>query len=311
MLGVIILSSLAKHHFVPWSYLRYFAIDPKAPRKTSTINMWDKKANVERIQKTDSVKCYVRGQNTVDELPDPEFYEKRYAEVDAALGKIIILLLQTLRQASSDSAFNPQYKEMLAQYIMLLFKRQPTVLMDALSKTEDAIDIVKEMMHTEYKGILTTPKIERLLDSKSTKQLALELSMELVGDGVEVLRNKVWIYCRNETDVPFVTSDYPLCPHIISSYNGKGMADPGCAFFFPVAPDALIYMIDSVHFLSDQKEYFDNAIEPIYNRDFVLIANHLQHSNCTRQIYSNITLSPVIYTHPDEIENGIVNNSSG
>ena|GEM_PF-6953522 len=296
---------LAKHHFVPWSYLRYFAIDPKAPRKTSTIHMWDKRAHVERIQKTDSVQCYVRGQNTVSGLPDPEFYEKRYAEVDVALGEVIRLLLQTLRQASPDSAFNPKNKDMLAQHIMLLFKRQPTVLRDALTKTENAIDIVKETMRAEYKGFLPTPKLESLLASKSTKQYALELSMELVGNGAEALRNKVWVYCRNETDVPFVTSDYPLCPQFIPSYNDKGMADPGCVFFFPIAPDALIYMIDSVHFLPNQKEYFDNAIEPIHNRDFVLMANHLQHSTCTRQIYSNETLTPEIYAHPDEIENGM------
>lgn len=262
--------------------------------------MWDKIASVGAMQKTDAVQCYVRGQNRVEELPDPEFYEKRYAEADAALGGIIGLLLQTLRQSSTDSVFNPKNKDILAQHFMLLFKRQPTVLEDALTKTQKAVDSVREMMRAEYKGILPTQSIERVLASKSPKQYALELSMELVGGGAEALRNKVWIYLRNETDIPFVTSDYPLCPQFIPSYNGKGMLDPGCIFFFPVAPDALVYMIDPIHFDPNQKKYFDNAIEPIRDRDFVLIANHLQYSNCTRQIYSHQSICPAVYTHPEE-----------
>ena len=261
--------------------------------------MWDKKASVECIQKTDSVQCYVRGQNTVEGIDDPEFYEKRYAEIDASLSEIIRLLLQTVRQSDVDSAFNPKSKDMLAQYFMLLFKRQPTVLNDALMKTENAIYFVKEMMRKEYESVLPTPVIERVLASKSTKQYALELSMELVGDGAESLRDKVWIYWHNETDIPFVTSDYPLCSQLISSYGGKRMADPRCVFFFPVSPDVLVYMIDPIHFTPCQIKYFDNAIEPLYNRDFVLMANHLQYNNCTRQIYSNQPLDPTVYTHPD------------
>lgn len=292
---------LTKHHFVPWSYLRYFAIDPDTPRKKSIIHMWDRKAAVECVQKTENVQCYVRGQNTVAELPDPEFFEKRYAEIDAALGEIIKLMLGTVRQPSTNMAFNPKNKDVLASHLMLLFKRQPTVLDDALTKTNNAIDIVKEMVRTEYKDILLAPAIERVLASKSAKQYALELSMTLVGEGVEALQNKVWIYCRNETDIPFVTSDYPLCPQYISSYAGRGIADPGCVLFFPIAPDALIYLVDSIHFKEDQDKYFDNAIEPIHNRDFVLMANFLQHRNCSRQIYSNQSLSPSVYTHPDEI----------
>lgn len=294
---------LPKHHFVPWSYLRYFAIDPGAPRKTSTIYMWDKKAAVGCVQKTDGVQCYVRGQNTVGELPDPDFYEKRYSEVDAALGEIIGLMLTTIRQSSASIAFNPKNKDVLANHLMLLFRRQPAVLENTLMKTNNAIGAVKDMMRSEYGNVLPTEALERVLASKSAKQYALEMSMTLAGNGVDALRNKVWIYCRNETDIPFVTGDYPLCQQTIPSYMGGGMADPGCVFFFPIAPDALIYMVDPVHFLSNQNKYFDNIIEPIYNRDFVLMANHLQHCICSRQIYSNQPLSPSVYTHPDEIAN--------
>ena len=66
------MSKAPKHHFVPWSFLRYFAIDPEASRKTSTIHMWDKKASVECIQKTDSVQCYVRGLKLDIRLITPE-----------------------------------------------------------------------------------------------------------------------------------------------------------------------------------------------------------------------------------------------
>jgi hypothetical protein len=294
-----------KHHFVPWSYLRYFATDSNASRKNSVIHMWDKEASIERIEKTDKVKCYVRGQNTVEELVDPEKYEKLYADSDAALGEIVRLLLQTTRQAPLGSSFNPKNKDVLAQHIMLLLKRQPTVLSDTLTKIDNIIDKADATLRLEYKDVLPTSVLDRVLASRSAKQYAIELSMTLNGSGFEALRNKVWVYCRNETGVPFITSDFPLCPQFIPSYSGGGMADPGCLLFFPVAPDVLIYMVDPIHYTPEEKEYFDNAIEPICNQDFVLIANYAQYSMCTRQIYSNKLLSPAIYTHPDVIENGI------
>lgn len=293
--------NLPKHHFVPWSYLRYFTIDPNEHRKTSTIHMWDKIASVGSIQKTDRVKCYVRGQNTIEHLLEPEFYEQRYAKIDADFGEILGLLLRTARLEAWGSKLNPQNKDVLARHFMLLYKRQPTVLYDAFAKTNNALNIVAEMMRSEYKDILPAPVIERILTAKNAKQYALELSMVPVGEGVEALLKKVWIYCRNETGIPFITSDYPLCLQLISSYNGKGMPDPGCLFFFPVAPDVLVYMIDPIHFTPKQKEYFDNAVVSVPNRDFVLVANDLQHSNCARQIYANKPLSPDIFVHPDDL----------
>lgn len=128
------MSKLPKHHFVPWSYLRYFAIDPESDRKKSKICMLDKRPSVKspiRIEKTDKVECYVRGQNTVEELDDPELFEKQYADIDAALGKIISMMLQTIRQSPENLCFNPENKVVLSNHIMLLFKRQPTVFRDA------------------------------------------------------------------------------------------------------------------------------------------------------------------------------------
>ena len=292
-----------KHHFVPWSYLRYFSIDPKSDRKSSIIYVYDRITSSSFIDKTEDVKCYEKGQNTVPELPDPEHYEILYTEADNQLSKAGRSLLQRLRNDPENATID---KSHLSYLMILLFKRQPFIFRDVSSKITNNIEDVKNSIREEYQNILPYSLVEQVINSKTVAQYAHEISLNVIGNGFEALKNKVWFVFINKTDIPFITSDNPLCPQLLPNfvYNKKGISDSACAFFFPLSPDVIIYMIDSVHTHRDKTNRFDYTIENLDDKDFVIFANNHQLTYCTRQIYSNQEITPEMYSIPSKKEYG-------
>jgi Protein of unknown function (DUF4238) len=213
------------HHYVPQFYLRRFT------DASGQLWLWDRDGD--RVFRTRLNR--VAAENNFywhEELAalghDPLVMEKQFSELEGEVALITGQWLDWLRvMKPMEKVEVPNInRELVSLYIALQFLR-----------TADARDIL---------AAFAEQKVYRTPVSEAEKRL-LHLEMLWKGSIYEALaeriRNATWLFGRNTTATPFITSDNPVAFRTgdNSMWLKVGMYSDGTYSVFPMAPDIVMY----------------------------------------------------------------------
>jgi uncharacterized protein DUF4238 len=213
------------HHYVPQFYLRRFA------DASGQLWLWDR--DRDRVFRTSP--SGVAAENNFywhEELAalghDPLIMEKQFSQLEGEVATITGHWLNWLREMKpTEKIVVPEVnRELVALYTALQFLR-----------TADARDIL---------SAFAEQKVYRKPVSEAEKRL-LHLDM-LWKDSVfkalaERIKNATWIFGRNTTAIPFITSDNPVAFRTGDNamWLKVGVYSGGTYSVLPMAPDVVMY----------------------------------------------------------------------
>ncbi|WJN47599.1 DUF4238 domain-containing protein (plasmid) [Priestia aryabhattai] len=152
------------------------------------------------------------------------------------------------------------------------------------SMTQVTVDMLASYYDKDYKdgSIVAIPGFE----SKPLEHANLIYS-ELPFKIAEAISSHYWFIGVNETQMPFYTSDDPIIkqPHTEDPFGGmaSGFASPGIEVAMPIS-SKLILIIREKSFHGDCKSV-DKLYMPITNEQNIIYYNSLQVLQCNSQVY--------------------------
>lgn len=213
------------HHYVPQFYLRRFA------DASGNLWLWDR----------DRDRVFCTGPNAVaaennfywhDELAamghDPIIMEKQFAELERDVAAITGQWLDWLRNMRPMEKIEvPDInRDLVSLYIALQFLR-----------TTDRRDILAAFAEQNVYGKPVSASEKRLL------HLEMLWKDSIYQELAERIRKATWLFGRNTTETPFITSDNPVAFRAgdNSMWLKVGMYSDGTYSVFPMAPDIVMY----------------------------------------------------------------------
>jgi hypothetical protein len=246
------------HHYVPQFYLRRFT------DSSGRLFLWDR--DRDRVFRTRP--NGVAAENNFywhEELAvlghDPLVMEKQFSQLEGEVAIITGQWLDWLRDMKPMEKIDiPAInRELVSLYIALQFLR-----------TADARDIL---------AAVAEQKVYQKPVSEAEKRL-LHLEM-LWKDSVyealaERIRNATWIFGRNTTATPFITSDNPVAFRAgdNSMWLKTGMFNQGTYSVFPMAPDIVMYCHPKEP-PWEKLGKFDCCLSPVTFTDKLVVSDNL------------------------------------
>lgn len=265
-----------KQHYVPRCYLKAFVIPG-----TFQVHVYDKKTKRPRInnyedvasenyfhdfslseKERESLAKKLEANGIYIDPIDDQYIEHLFAN---EIEPVYDGLLESLRTAANQ--FTPWYIQncrvfKLRQKIEFAFMLALQLVRTKASRNRinDMVDCFRQALDarggnedwSEFLDVnVKNTHNEMILDIHNALQLAMSF-----------LKHK-WCLCVNQTEIPFITSDNPIAtmPHVKNGpISMGGIGSEGVEIAFPIAPNALLVMVDS--------EYYDL---PIHDLAFVPI----------------------------------------
>jgi len=208
---------------------------------------------------------------------DPLFLEKQFAEIESQACDITSCWLRQLESAPKVQA------EIARNCDAPAFSQQKTALEKApkveiadinrnimssfialqFFRTADAREILK--LFAETAGIY-----ENGVSAEEARSLQAQLLCELadgkgiVADFSRRIEQAIWIFARNESATPFLTSDTPILLKTGDNrmwLKGTGIFQPGIYAVFSITPTIVLYCKERTHW--KKLEPFDNCLSPV------------------------------------------------
>lgn len=257
------------HHYVPQFYLRRFA-DAKG-----RLWVWDRDQDRTFTVKPDGVAAEANFY-FLDELAadghDPFLLEKQFSHLESETALITEQWLSWLRELDyGDTIPIPdENRELISLYIALQFYR-----------TADAREIL---------AIFGEKTEGRSLTAAQKRDLHVYMlwSSGIVQTLAARIQSSIWIFGRNETKVPFITSDNPIAFRTgdNSIWLKTGMWTPGTYSVTPLAPDIVMYCHPR-ELLFERLSYLDRCLSPVrFTEDMVVSENGGQAFMAYRFVFS-------------------------
>jgi hypothetical protein len=212
------------HHYVSQFYLRRFVND------AGHLWVWDRDDDRIFAAKPDGVAA----ENNfyfLDELAqhgeDPLALEKQFSDLEGEVARITSQWLGWLREMKLGEKIEipAVNRELVSLYIALQFFR-----------TTDAREVLAIFGEETEKQPLSVAQKRYL----HVSMLWSEGAVQLLADRI---KSATWVFGRNGTDTPFITSDNPVA--FKTSDNAMwwktGLWTPGIYSVFPLAPDIVMY----------------------------------------------------------------------
>lgn len=213
------------HHYVPQFYLRRFT------DAAGQLWLWDR----DRDRVFRARPFGVAAENNFywhEELAalghDPLTMEKQFSELEGEVARITGQWLEWLRGIPPmEKVEVPDInRELVSLYLALQFLR-----------TADARDILAAFSEQEAHGKAVAEREKRLL------HLTMLWENGTFEELANRIRNAIWLFGRNLTATPFVTSDNPVAFRTRDNamWLKVGMFNGGTYLVFPMAPDIVMY----------------------------------------------------------------------
>lgn len=284
-----------KQHYVPRMYLRHFTNDGEhiwtfdKPRRVSYRPSVMDVAVQKFFYDLPPEGC---SSDTGDDIVrDPQFVEKALSQAEGRFAVILSTLLPELtRRGLSQEA-----KEGLAPFVGLQFVRSLAFRQD-IAQLGEGINRAMAAVEAEAGGPVPIygpnrqpMEFERFEAEQARVMQAQCIMGELAtGDMARVLSNHVWFIGRNDSPMPFYTSDNPLVRH--ANVNSKlkscsGIASEGIEVVLPLTPDAILIMVDRGMFGS--LACYEGSIIGMTVEN-VWFYNSLQVEQSDRQVYCHM-----------------------
>lgn len=258
-------------HFVPCCYLANFGIEGNQGR-VSIVYAYDVHKKTIRQGTVESF-AFSNNFYDIDDVDNSKLIESFYKHVEDDYGKILqqVLMLQNNKTISQEQknkfsahfafqlvrtkSYRDRYKEFLNQLRIII----PPFQMNSILE--------------EYggdKALFKNAHIKEILSFNSANLIA------------NMLLDRKWIIWRNKTDIPFYTSDNPVC--VIYHKDGPiSIIAPEVEIYIPLSPTMAI----SVYHKGINDKIGDKSVAEI--RDSRIINGFNGHiaKNCSRFVFSN------------------------
>lgn len=248
------------HHYVPQFYLRLF-LDAGDKR------LWVYDKNSGKIFKStpDRIAAetyFYRLPEPLAEGNDPLAIEKGLADLETKASAIFKRLVRegAERAAKERVELSDSERILLSEFISTQYFRT-LELRDLMSFLMENAGIVAEDMDPDDRLAL---HFTLLADSGFIEELA------------DSIHNSIWIFAKNSTANPLITSDHPVCIKTgdnRSWIKGFGPLKDGQYIVFPISPTLMLFCHEPEHWAALRK--FDLCISPV-----ALDEGMVHHENC-------------------------------
>lgn len=261
------------HHYVPRFYLKVFS------SPTEKLWVWDKAERKVYQSSPNGVAAqtyFYRVPEFIGSDVDPLFLEKDLARLEAEAAVVLAACVATL-----DTLKFPERLELSGDNRWLI----STFLAVQFLRTAEQREILS--LYAEGSGLY-----KKEIDSN--ERANLHAQMLCSGGLVESLRDQIhgciWMYARNDTTIPFWTSDNPVCFKTGDNriwLKAVGIFSPGAYLVFPLSPKYVLYCKEPEHWKALQK--WDSILSPVELTDeMVLHENGGQVFMATRHVISPV-----------------------
>ncbi len=233
------------HHYVPQFYLRRFA------SKKGRIWVWDKTADKSFSTTPKAIAAetdFYKLHDFARMGRDPLIMEKQFAGLEGNVSLITDQWIHWLSELSPNKKISipAVNRKLVSLYIALQFFRTADTkdIICALQKedsTDELSDEDRTRLHTDF-----------LWDLDLIKRVAKRIEQS------------IWIFGRNQTNTPFLSSDNPVA---FKSADHRmwlkgGILTEGTYVVFPLAPDIVMYCHDRVPPFKKLAN-FDRSLSPV------------------------------------------------
>jgi hypothetical protein len=247
------------HHYVPRFYLRSF-LDIKR-------QLWIYDKSTDRVFKTSPDRIaaethFYRLPEPLTGASDPLQFEKALSNLESKTSNIFArLIIEAGHLAAAEKvSLSDEERKLLSEFIATQHFRT-LELRDLILFLMEEAGIIEEDLGTQEGAALY---FSVLSDSGLLEELASSIY------------HSIWIFAKNETATPFITSDHPVCVKNgdnRSWIKGIGALENGRYVVFPISPSLVLYCKDSGYWSALRK--FDSCISPVKLDDGMV-----HHENC-------------------------------
>ena len=247
------------HHYVPRFYLKHF-LDAKQ-------KLWVYDKDADKVFKTTPSK--IAAENQFYRLPEPFVGEKGPFSIETALSSLESMVSGIIARIISDVS-NLAVAEKVA------VSDEERIILSRFISTQHfrTLELRDLMLYL----LEDTGLIEDHLSSEERKAIHFKLLSDsgLLEEFAESIYRAIWIFARNESSTPFITSDHPVCMKASNNrlrIKGVGPLDSGSYLVFPISPTLILYCKE-FSFWSRIQEH-DLCISPVK-----LDGDMVHHENC-------------------------------
>lgn len=307
------MSKVKNQHYVPRSYLMYFA---NKRGDEYVTNVYDKETQRSFPSNTNGVASsrYFYDIPTLDEMKQ-DLEKKGRIEAISNLEKVEQIDVQSVEKFFSniEGDFKSKLNNIRTRYAMT---PTPFKLNEVITKVEKegiAINLAYQLVRTrdfrENFNEMSDKFLQHIVDRMVNERFpelepgAVRIVRDAKYDGLEhasflfnekflefpkILLNHIWTIGVNETGIPFYTSDNPVVKYGHKKddfFSNSGIASPGIEIAFPIS-EKLILILRERSYFELQAPLTENRFISM-NEDNVEFYNWMQVIQSNRQIYSS------------------------
>jgi Protein of unknown function (DUF4238) len=259
------------HHYVPQFYLRRFT------DTNGLLWVWNKLGDVTFGTNPARVAAetnFYRMQEFEVSGHDPNTMEKQLSELEGQVSLITGQWLERFSTQALDTQIQipASNREIVALYIAVQYLR-----------TADARDILCALSASE------TNEVRLSAAERTHLHASLMWDLDTVQAIRDRIKNSVWIFGRNETETPFITSDNPVAFRTADNrqWLRLGVLSSGVYVVYPLSPTIVMYCYERSHWERIAK--FDCSLSPVrFTGEMVESENSGQVFMATRFVFSPI-----------------------
>jgi hypothetical protein len=246
------------HHYVPRFHLRRF--------QDATSNLWVFDKETQRAFRTTPKRIaaerhFYRVTDVIGTECDPLFLEREFSSLEGSVSTLTEHWLTTARavRPARSVGVTSAGRHDMALYIALQYLRtmEQREILAAFAVEEGTYPM----------GISA--------DEKANLHATMLWNSSLVHDIALRVYESIWVFGRNLSSTPFMTSDNPVCvktPDNRMWLKAPGILSSGTYFVFPLSPDILLYCKEPKHWAKVRQ--YDTCVSPV---DFT--EEMVQHEN--------------------------------
>jgi Protein of unknown function (DUF4238) len=239
----IAMKSPKLHHYVPQFYLRRFT------DAGGQLWVWDKvkdaifQTNPKNVAAEND---FYAMKQLADAGHDPYTMERQLSEIEADVSLITGQWLDWFIDLELGKRIEIPLlnREIIALFIALQYLRTADTrdILSVLGKVDHADSKERTRLHTNL--LWDLPIVHRIRDR---------------------IKGSIWIFGRNETETPFITSDNPIAFKTRSNrqWSRVSILSPGMYAVYPLSPTIVMYCHDGSHPEWEKLAKWDDCLSPI------------------------------------------------
>ena len=304
-----------KQHYVPRFYLRKFSkINDNDNDKKNKILVFDKKNKKKYSSSVYNIACenYFYDIENGTTVKEKQVVESAFSDLET---KFSILLNKLINRCEQKENYftalmsTKKEREEFSFYIIMQLLRTKKYRKKTSKTTMKLLNDMLSFLVMDYELKSKDKKIDinEINVGVDEKLLHLEVLMDenFIEELTGFITNSCWIFIHNKTEIPFATSDNPICrvPRIIDEnylfYNQSNeicmkkqlslteLISPFLEINFPLSPDVSLKIIrDKVPNYEKWKK-LKNRLVPVERVDIINAVNQYQFSMAYEKVFIN------------------------